>query len=28
MRGGRIAGEFARPEATQERLLACAMGAA
>ena len=28
MRAGRIAGEFARAEATQERLLACAMGAA
>jgi ribose transport system ATP-binding protein len=28
MRGGRIAGEFARAEATQESLLACAMGAA
>ena len=27
MRGGRIAGEFARAEATQERILACAMGA-
>jgi ribose transport system ATP-binding protein len=27
MRGGRIAGEFARAEATQERLLACAVGA-
>jgi len=28
MRGGTIAGEFARTEATQESLLACAMGAA
>ena len=27
MRGGRVAGEFARAEATQERLLACAVGA-
>jgi ribose transport system ATP-binding protein len=27
MRGGRIAGEFGRAEATQERLLACAVGA-
>jgi ABC-type sugar transport system ATPase subunit len=28
MRGGRIAGEFSRANATQENLLACAMGAA
>jgi ribose transport system ATP-binding protein len=27
MRGGRIAGEFARADATQERILACAVGA-
>jgi ribose transport system ATP-binding protein len=27
MRGGRVAGEFERAEATQERVLACAMGA-
>ncbi len=27
MRSGRVAGEFSREEATQERLLACAVGA-
>jgi ABC-type sugar transport system ATPase subunit len=27
MRGGQIVGEFERDDATQERLLACAVGA-